>query len=309
MNFLGTRRLTVLTALLPLLALLFVTLGGPGYTQEKKPSVKSDPDKRICITFDELPAASTFEEADRNALSYLVLETLDRHGVKAAGFVVGESISGNFDLLGEWLNRGHVLGNMTYSHQDLNELSIENFINDIKLGHEALEDMLRGFGQKKRYFRYPYLHYGAEVEVKKQVALYLDHLDYVIAHASVVPEDYLYNLTLEKLGKIPDSAEYDALLNEYVNHVLDELERSQVLALELVNRPVKQILLLRLNRLNAIYLDEMLTALEKLGYTYVTLDEALSDKVYQLPEGYYGGRGLGYLDMLYESDPDLIPAE
>lgn len=277
--------------------------------QSKKPSVKNSDLKEICITFDELPAAQTFEEADRMALSYLVLETLDRHKVTTTGFVVGEAIGGDFDLLGEWLNRGHTLGNMSFSHQDLHELGIENFINDIKLGHDALEEMLRGFGQKKRYFRYPFLHYGTDTETKKQVGLYLEHLNYTVAHATVVPEDFLYNLSLEKLGRFPDSAADEALLNEYLNHVLDEIERAQLVAMDLVNRPVKQILLLRMNRLNAIYLDEMLTAIEKLGYTYITLEQALKDGVYDLPEGYFGGRGLGYLDMLYMSDPDLIPAE
>lgn len=297
--------------ILPLLCLLILAgmLSTSTSAQQQTQPPKRGEKKQICITFDELPAAKTFEEADRKALSYLVLETLDRHDVKAAGFVVGETIGDDFDLLGEWLNRGHILGSMTYSHQDLHELGIENFINDVGLGHDALEEMLRGFGQKKRYFRYPFLHYGTNSETKKQVSLYLEHLSCVIAHATVVPEDFLYNLTLEKLGKVPDSAEYDALLNEYVNHVLDEIERCQLVAIDLVNRPVPQILLLRLNRLNAIYLDEMLTAIEDLGYSFVTLDQALRDEVYDMPEAYFGGRGVGYLDMLYMSDPDLIPAE
>ncbi|MBD3403877.1 polysaccharide deacetylase family protein [candidate division GN15 bacterium] len=280
-----------------------------GRAQKKQENAADDVKREICITFNELPVARTFEETDLDALTYLVLETLDRHEVAAAGFVVGQNVGTNFDILGEWLNRGHVLGNMTYAHQDLHEIGIEKFISDIEMGHETIEDMLSGFGQKKRYFRFPYLHYGDNTNAKRQVNLYLDHQNYVTAHATVVPEDYLYNLTLEKLGKYPDSAEYDALLNEYVNHVLDEVERCQLLALELVNRPVKQILLLRMNRLNAIYLDEMLRALTDMGYEFVTLDEALADNVYDRPEGYYGGRGVGYLDMLYQSDPDLIPAQ
>jgi peptidoglycan/xylan/chitin deacetylase (PgdA/CDA1 family) len=287
------------------LCTLLVILVGVVPAQEKG----KKPTKEICITFNELPAAKSFAGVDRDAINYLILEALKAHGVKATGFVVGENVETGYDILGRWLNEGHQLGNMTYSNQDLNELGIEQFIREIKLGADAIAPMLDGFGQKKRYFRYPYLHYGNTVEAKKQVKLYLDDRNYIVAHASVVPDDYLYNLSLEKLGKIPDSTEYENLMNEYINHVLDEIEREEQLSKEFIGRPVRQILLLRANRLNAIYLDEMLTAIENMGFKFITLDRALKDEVYSKTEAYYGSRGLGYIDMLRESDPDLLPAE
>ena len=291
--------LVLALAILPTL-LLFV----PAHSQENK----KQPDKKICLTFNELPAAETFEETDVEALNFLVLETLKRHEAPAAGFIVGQNIDTHFDILGQWLNDGHVLGSMTFSHQDLHELSIEQFIDDIRRGTATLEDMLQGFGQERRYFRFPFLHYGMATEMKREVRAFLDHHNNTIAHATIVPEDYLYNLTLEKLGKEPDTSDYFALMNEYLNHVIDEVERAERLAMELVDRPVKQILLLRLNRLNAIYLDDLLHVLSDMGYEFISLDEALSDEIYYEPEGYFGGRGVGYLDMIYLSDPDRIPA-
>ena len=265
--------------------------------------------KEICITFDELPAASGFQEVDREAVTYLILETLKRHKVKAAGFVVGERIEGSFDILGEWLNRGHTLGNMTYTNQDYHQIGIDQFLSDIKSGHKGMETMLSGFGQKRRYFRYPYLHYGNTVSKKEEVTLYLDNLKYRIAHATVVIEDYLYNLSLEKMGKIPDSAKYDKLMNEYINHVLDEIEFTETLSKELLGRSCRHILKLRANRLNAVFLDEMLTQIAQMGYKFVSLDYALKDKLYREPEAYFGARGVGYLQMIKDSDPDHLPAK
>jgi len=276
---------------------------------KKSANEKKSPTKEICITFNELPVAKSFAGVDREAVTYLILEALKAHKVKATGFVVGENVETGFDILGRWLNDGHQLGNMTYSNQDLHELGIEQFIKEIKMGAGAIAPMLDGFGQKERYFRYPYLHYGNTVEAKKQVKLFLEDRGYTLAHASVVPEDYLYNLSLEKLGKIPDSAEYENLMNEYINHVLDEIERVERLCKEFIKRPVRQILLLRANRLNAIYLEEMLTAIENMGYKFIPLDRALKDKVYTKSEAYFGTRGLGYVEMLRLSDPDLLPAE
>ncbi|HUV31009.1 MAG TPA: polysaccharide deacetylase family protein [Acidobacteriota bacterium] len=298
----ATRRLLIL--LLPCVLTALPVLAQKTASRDGKKS-----NKEICITFDELPAARSFGEVDRQAVNYLILDALKRHKVKAAGFIVGEGIEDSFDILGQWLNDGHTLGSMTFTNQDYNYIGIEAFIEDIRRGIATIEPMLSGFGQKKRYFRYPYLHYGTTVEGKKQAALFLADQNVAVVHATVIPEDYLYNLSLDKLGKVPDSAAFDKLLNEYINHVLDELERMERLALDLVKRPVRHILLLRANRLNAVYLDELLGALENAGYKFITLDRALQDKVYSRREAYYGLKGLGYLDMIANSNPDLLPAE
>jgi peptidoglycan/xylan/chitin deacetylase (PgdA/CDA1 family) len=269
---------------------------------------KSKEKKQIAITFDELPAARSFGEIDREAITYLLLTGLKKYDVKVIGFVVGDQIEDGYDLLGRWLNDGHKLGNLTFSGQDYNRLGPEQFIRDIRKGDEALEGMLSGFGQKERYFRYPYHHYGDTREKRKQAKLFLEAQGYTVCPATVIPEDYLYNLQLTKLGKEPDSAKYEALMNEYVNHVLDEVERQEMLARDLMNRNIRQILLLRTNRLNAVFLEDLLGALKDMGYEFVTIDTALKDEVYQIPEAYYGMKGVGYVEMILQSNPDLIPA-
>jgi peptidoglycan/xylan/chitin deacetylase (PgdA/CDA1 family) len=290
-----------------LVLLALTQAGGDTKDQSGKPLDKKS--GQICITFDEVPAARTFGDADREAITYLTLSALKKHGVSAAGFVVGEQIGSSYDILGQWLNEGHTLGNLGYSAQDYNRLGPEQFIGDIRKGADELEPMLDGFGQKRRYFRFPYLHYGDSVERRRAVTLFLEDNGWVVSPATVIPEDYLYNLTLAKLGKKPDSAKFEQLLNDYINHVLDELERQERLAVNLVGRPIRQILLLRANRLNAVYLDELLTALEESGYSFVSLETAHKDKVYQMAEAYYGMKGLSYLEMIGQSDPDLLPAE
>jgi hypothetical protein len=91
--------------------------------------------------------------------------------------------------------------------------------------------------------------------------------------------------------------------------VIDQVERVEQLAVELENRLVPQILLLRCNRLNAVYMDDMLGALKGEGYEFVTMEQALTDPIFARSEAYYDLKGVGYLDMIYLSDPDMIPAE
>ncbi|MDZ4723398.1 MAG: polysaccharide deacetylase family protein [candidate division Zixibacteria bacterium] len=265
--------------------------------------------KEIAITFDELPVADPFGETDRQAITYLLLEGLKLHGVKAAGFVVGQYIENNFDLLGQWLNEGHTIGSMTLSNQDYNEIDITRFVQEIKMGMETIEPMLEGFGQKKRYFRFPFMHYGPTPKAKEQAEGFLESKKATIAHATIIPEDYLYNFSMQKLGKQPDSQALNQLMNEYLNHVLDEVERAELMARKLTGQSVKQILLLRANRLNAVFINDLLAVLAEQEYRFISLDAALKDRVYNMPEAYFGTRGVGFLDRLVSSDPDFLPAE
>jgi len=270
---------------------------------------KSKKTKEISITFDHLPVDSSFKQVDRVAVTNQILEALKKHEIKAAGFVVGQNIGGDYDLLGNWLNQGHVLGNMTFSHQDLHEIGIENYIKEIMSGGEVLETMLAGFGQKKRYFRHPFLHYGNTMEAKREVQLYLDNKAVKVAHTTVTVEDYLYNLSLEKLGDEPDSADIDLIGIQYLEHVMEQVEAAEKLSTMVLHRQCRHILPLRASELNALVLDELLQALSDNGYKFISLDRALADKLYEAEEAYFGTRGVGYIEMISQSDPDYLPAQ
>jgi len=279
-------------------------LTGYACAQEKK-----KPSKEICITFNELPASLGFGKVDVNAVNYLILQSLKNHGVKAAGFVVGNQIGENYDILGKWLNDGHVLGSMTNSNQDLHQIDVGSFLQQVSSGAESLEPMLSGFGQKKRYFRFPYMHYGTKVEDKDVIFVFLEEQNQIVAHATILLDDYLFNLHLEKLGKEPDSARLEQLRDEYLEHLEAAVEDAEFKSKDLVGKNCRQILLLRANRLNAIFLEDILYLLEFLEYKFVTLERALKDPLYTKSEAYFESQGVGFLDMILLSDPDLLPAE
>ncbi|MBR5440943.1 MAG: polysaccharide deacetylase family protein [Prevotella sp.] len=64
-------------------------------------------ERSIYLTFDDgpIPESTPF-----------LLETLDRYGVKATFFVVGENVEKHPDLFRQIVERGHQIGNHTYHH-------------------------------------------------------------------------------------------------------------------------------------------------------------------------------------------------
>jgi hypothetical protein len=299
-DYLIMRKFNLTTAIAIFVALImsFSTFG-----QEKKKKLE------IAITFDELPASLGFGEVDKQAINYLILQALENHEVNATGFVVGQYVDDEFDVLGKWLNAGHKLGSMTNSNQDFHQIDAESFIADIRAGNEVIEQMLSGFGQSHRYFRFPYLHYGITAEDREAVMVYLEDQNIIVAHATTLVDDYLFNLTLEKMGKIPDSAQLMQLRQEYLDHITERIQDVEFKSKDMLGRYCRQILQLRTNRLNALFLEDILSTIERMNYKFVSLDRALQDPLFEKSEAYFGSRGAGYLDMILQSDPDLLPAE
>jgi peptidoglycan/xylan/chitin deacetylase (PgdA/CDA1 family) len=257
--------------------------------------------KKIAVTFDELPIAQSFVEANGAEVTADILSALKDLDITATGFVVGEHIANSADLIGDWLNGGHSLGSMTWSNQDYHDVGIGEFMRQVKQGQEALDPILSQFGQKRRYFRFPFLHYGATTGDKVKARQLLDAESVTIAHVTVMTDDYLFNLRLEQLGPHADTTRLEQLMVEYVSHVLDELKRQEELALLVAGKPVMHILQLRANRLNGLFCWNLLNAIKSEGYKFVTLGVALSDPAYTITEKYTGNRGVGYLDMVAES--------
>ena len=281
-----------------LTALFISTAVSPAFAQQAEL-------KEIAITFDNLPATTSFGFSDQQAINEDILDALRTYKVTATGFVVGDAIEGHFDLLGSWLNDGHTLGSMTLSNQDLHDVDPGRFFEDAKLGADMIEPMLEGFGQKKRYFRFPFLHYGATDKIKNQAISFFRSRSVVVAHASIVPEDYLYDFNIQKLGRRPDSSRLERIGDEYLHHIFDVVAEAEGSAEELRGRPVRQILLLRSNRINGYFMSDILHGLQERGYTFVTLDRALADDVYRMEEHYTDGRGIGYLDRVLATNPQF----
>ncbi|MBN2226863.1 MAG: polysaccharide deacetylase family protein [candidate division Zixibacteria bacterium] len=282
---------------------MLIVASGALFGQTDQKATKAA-DKRICVTFDNLPAERNYGEMERLEINQRILDALAAHSVKAAGFVIGDNVESDWDILVEWLEDGHTLGFQTFSGQDIEGVPAEPFIGDIIKGQEALEDILQSYRQSDRYFRFPYLHYGSTTDKKDAVAEYLAGTKIKVAHATIIPEDFVYNLSMEKIKNHRDSLELVALRDEYLNHLLDRLASAETMAVKTVGRPVRHILSLRVNRVNAVFLDAILTMLEDKGYGFITLKTALKDEAYGMVDHYYGAKIMSFLERLAVPEPE-----
>lgn len=112
--------------------------------EEKQKITKNAGTKKIAITFDDGPHPQYTKQ---------LLDGLKERGVKATFFVTGEHAELHPDIIERMSEEGHLIGNHTYSHIQLNSKNREEFKNQLIKTNEIINEIT---GKEVLYVRPPY---------------------------------------------------------------------------------------------------------------------------------------------------------
>ncbi len=108
---------------------------------------------------DEKLIALTFDDGPHPKETYEVLKVLDKYDVKATFFVVGKHANWYSEPLIKASKEGHEIGNHTFSHPDISNLSNDDIKKEIK---ECEDVLLKLTNKKPTLFRPPYGSYSED---------------------------------------------------------------------------------------------------------------------------------------------------
>jgi len=282
--------------------------------------------RTVALTFDDLPLAATKgpTEAQRNpgeaqSVNRALLDALKKHHAPAIGFVNGKTAEelgsdNGKQILQQWVREGFDLGNHTFSHADLNNITVEQFKQEVVTGEDSFRPILTQPGKTPRYLRFPYNHTGDTKEKHDSVALFLKQRGYQVAACTIDNEDYLFNTAYIQMLAKKDDDSAAKLRAAYLAYTAVEIDYYASLHKRLFGRDIPQVMLLHVNRLNADVIDEILAIFEEKRYRFVSLEAAQSDFAYRIPDafvtkfgpmwGYRWAKELGIkVDGSLESEP------
>jgi len=261
------------------------------------------PARAVAITIDDLPAASnSMSAATIHEMTARLLGTLRAQRVPVVGFVnenrlyrFGE-VDERIKALAMWLDYGFELGNHTFSHASLNRVGLPAWEDEVVAGENVTRLLLTDHQMKLRYFRHPYLHVGRDLETRRRAEAFLTARGYHIAPVTLDAWDWMYAGVYEDAKKRGDAALQDQLATSYLAFSDEVFAYSEKLSKQIMGYEPAQILLLHANQLEADHIGELLEVMRKRGYHFVTLEDALGDPAYSLPDTYVSEDGAGWLD-------------
>ena len=188
-------------------------------------------DKKIYLTFD-----CGYE----NGYTPAILDALEKHNVKAAFFVVGNYLETSPDLVKRMVEEGHIVGNHTYHHPDMSQISDPASFQEEITSLEKKYQEITGLEMQK-FYRPPQGKYS-ESNLK-------------------MAQELGYQTVFWSLA--------------YVDWYVDQHPTQEEAYAKLLPRihPGAVVLLHSTSKTNAEILDDLLTKWEQEGYTFGTLNE------------------------------------
>ncbi len=170
---------------------------------EGAPTIALGGDLTTGISLPPGHAALTFDDGPHPRWTPLILDELDRLGVAATFFVVGQQVKAHPELAREIVRRGHEIGNHTHTHPAMGNLSPREARLQLDLARLAL---VNATGLESDLYRPPYsstvTHLGpAELASAERVVSY----GYTLVTADRSPSDFDTALEVDELvaGALP----------------------------------------------------------------------------------------------------------
>ena len=266
------------------------------------PATAQSPARKMALTFDDLPYSARAQEgwlANATRGTTQILEVLRKHHAPAIGFVIETGLQGSnserIALLQQWLDAGMTLGNHSYAHPDFNNVTVEQFQEEILKGEVVTRRLMAAGKQELRYFRHPMNHTGDTQEKKEAIETFLATRGYLVTPHTIENGDFLFTVPYSRAVQRGDAAEAQRVRAAYLDFTLAATEFAEKISPQIFGREVPQTLLLHANDINADCLDELLQRLVARGYQFITLDEAMADPAYQTKDTLVSLKGPTYL--------------
>ena len=265
--------------------------------------------RRMAVTFDDLPGpAASLVSNEVGALrdnTRRLLAAIRKHEIPVVGFVnegklflegeTSKEVAARTAVLALWLDAGLELGNHTYSHFSLNTTPLEAFEQDVVDGETVTRGLLAERGAMLRYFRHPFLQVGLDLDKRRSAEAFLRERGYTVAPVTIDNDEYMYAAVFADARRRGDRKAAAKVGEDYLRYMDTVVGFAEEVALRLTGRAIPQVLLLHANALNADYFSRLARTLSGRGYRFITLEEALRDTAYSLPDTYAGRWGISWL--------------
>jgi peptidoglycan-N-acetylglucosamine deacetylase len=238
----------------------------------------------LAITMDDLPVHGALPEGEtRQSVAERIVAAFGAAGVpEVYGFVNGAHVERDPELasvLATWTAAGYPLGNHTWSHPNLNQVSVQQFEAEIVHNEETLQRF--GGGEDGRWLRYPYLAEGNDPAKRDSVRAALARRGYRIAAVTMDFSDWQWNDAYARCRAAGSPGALEELESAYLDTVRESVNRSRSLSHALHGRDVPYVLLTHISPFNARMLPRVLQLYLDEGFQFTTLAAAQSDPMYR----------------------------
>lgn len=247
------------------------------------PPQPAQPQLEIAITIDDLPVHQPFPPGvTPNEVNDRMIAALKSAGVPAIGFVNGagtETFPESGQALRDWRAAGYALGNHTWSHPHLSQLTVPQFEEEVSKN----EPMLSALNSSAdwHWFRYPFLDEGKDEAQRVAARQVLARHGYKVADVTMSFSDWAFTGAWARCNASRDATAVAELEQMYMDAAKQNIAVARESAQKLYGRDIPYVLLMHVSAMSAQMMPRVIQLYRDSGFRLVSIEEAESDPVYR----------------------------
>jgi peptidoglycan-N-acetylglucosamine deacetylase len=251
---------------------------GASTTLQNPPAARESKRPQIAITMDD-PKVDVSAQMGWQETNERILGTLAGRKLKAALFVCGMRVDRpeGRSLLGAWDDAGHLICSHSYSHLTyLSKTSYEEYAGDFLRN----EPIIAPYRHRTPLFRYPSLKEGDTAEKRDHFRAFLRDHGYRVGHVTIDASDWYVDQRMQERLQQDGKTKLEPYRDYLVAHLLDRASFYRQLSLDVLGHEIRHTLLIHYGMTNAFFLQDVMAAFEKSGWTWIDADHAFEDPVF-----------------------------
>jgi peptidoglycan-N-acetylglucosamine deacetylase len=239
----------------------------------------------VALTFDDLPAAGGLPPGATRTeiLTRLAHELRAGHLRGVYGFVNAVDLDDDpdtQDALRAWVASGMKIGNHTWSHPSLSDVTAQTYEHEIAMDEPDLRRYAAG--RDWHWFRYPNLEEGDTLEKRDSVRTWLHDHGYRIAEVTLTSQDDDWSDPYNRCVAKGDTAGIAWLKQSYLENAAEFLQLGREEEQIAFGHEIPNVLLLHATEFTTVMLPSLLHILHQEGFRFASLAKVESNPAYAL---------------------------
>jgi peptidoglycan/xylan/chitin deacetylase (PgdA/CDA1 family) len=285
--------------------------------------------RTVALTFDDIPLGQGQPGTGCNrdaliAVSQRIASALMEIKAPSAAFFTTGNICDRLrstvlpEIVQTWERADAVIGNHGHRHLSLSRVPLAQYTADLLLADSLINRSSSTYraardGPTPKYLRHPFLHAGADSAAANGLRRWLDRHNFAVAPVTIDNNEWVYARAYTRAAGRSDSAMLRRLVPAYLDHIDQAFAFAESMSVRVVGEEIPQILLLHANELNRDHIREVLRVIERRGYRFISLSQALAHPAYRRRSYYVGPWGISWLlrwsadSTIWRMDLPVVP--
>jgi beta-lactamase regulating signal transducer with metallopeptidase domain len=262
-------------------------------------------DRKVAIGFVSIPPLDRSENPpqDSDATARLMIAKLTQYKIPAIGFVQGGMISDGeklfpvrANIVRLWRDAGFEIGIGGFKHINFHATSYDDYVANVEKNERVTRQILAEKDLPLRYFSYPYLYTSKSGDEHKRFEGWLKDRGITSVKYGIDNNEWMYSFAYDVARRDNDLNTMKEIRDAFMEYMTQIFTHYEAYSREMFGRDIPQTMVLTPSRLVADTADDLFGMIQKRGYSFVSMGEAMSDEAYKGDEHYDGDKGVSWFE-------------